>query len=1035
MGDDTLDQEEQGPELDGIFVHVKPKHYQNSVRFKNYCDDLDIESIQDLPFQTWVSHRDEYLDEMIRLEGRGSSDVYSTCGSCGTANPAYRCEHQSCYGPGMFCKECIVNMHAVLPTHWIQEWNGDFFERVGLSKLGLVVQLGHTPGSACMAMRRGKQQFTLIDVNGIHNVAIQFCECDSRIKHRQQLMRVCWWPAKARDPSTCATFGVLRLFQNLNCLGKISSFHFLRSLELLSNADGLNPLPNQQRAFIHIVRQHRMMGMMKRAHSNSGVGGTAQGELALACRACPQPGKNLPDGWDKIDWKKMPEDLSYKYFLFLAQDCNFRLINRNVSSEARDPIINDGLGYFCNKEAYKTFLRNHTDEEEISSCSGFQAMFLANAKRVKGLRTTGVGGVTCARHNMWRPNGIGDLQHGERYANMDFILFSALLNSIILYLILSYNIACQYSKKFWERMTGLPTAMHLDPTKTNIWFKVPNFHILGHKWPCHSPFSFHWMWGAGKTDGEDVEQNWDFTNGAAGSTKMMGPGGRHVFLEGLFAFHNWTRTVSYRKVFPRRMARNLKEGRKHKEALDTFTEERPELVLKWKGWVRDWEAEQHTEGHGSPFEMAKQVDKMKETQVRLGKEELTCTGAGIEIERQQTPGTFIKLGLDIEDTQRILTIDLKAVMNPSPSQELDFVSRKTALLKRINRFRRLQRTYMPDLVRFLTVPQRELWEDKTRGAETIKLFLPSELGEASRNNACAMGLGKVEEEMQLGELEVTLEQLRRTLQARGAMVYFRRRNITGQRALTRGQGVMCQITVRIHKAKLRYRYARNALLRLKGHGDWEKKYRALAEEDVRGVNERATSEEELAENDRLRAFGEVVEGGIAVAGTVTAGEGAHTMSWIWYNTRLGSSEADLVDALRVEWCKAYARLCRWHEDIHLVEEEMHRTIEYGAWMAAEWQIRATARTTDSPALAEGLRAYALEHVKREEETCVLLTKQWAGLCSKGRAYLDRVREEGPEVVIDADDGDPDDEEGDVAGDEIIDGGAEDDEEEEDPDDA
>jgi hypothetical protein len=106
----------------------------------------------------------------------------------------------------------------------------------------------------------------------------------------------------------------------------------------------------------------------------------------------------------------------YKYFTMLAQDCNFRLINRNVSSEARDPIIDDGLGYFCNREDYKKFLRNHVDEEEISTCSGFQAMFMANTKRVKGLQTTGVGGVTCARHNMWRANGIGDLQAGERYA-------------------------------------------------------------------------------------------------------------------------------------------------------------------------------------------------------------------------------------------------------------------------------------------------------------------------------------------------------------------------------------------------------------------------------------------------------------------------------------------------------------------------------------------------------------------------------------------------------------------------------------------
>lgn len=124
-----------------------------------------------------------------------------------------------------------------------QEWNGTFFKRVSLKSLGLVVQLGHTPGSSCSTMRKGKYKFTLIDVNGVHNIAVQFCHCDERITHRQQLMRVCWWPATVVDPSTCATFNVLRLFQNMNCLGKISAFHFLRSLELLTNADGLNPPP------------------------------------------------------------------------------------------------------------------------------------------------------------------------------------------------------------------------------------------------------------------------------------------------------------------------------------------------------------------------------------------------------------------------------------------------------------------------------------------------------------------------------------------------------------------------------------------------------------------------------------------------------------------------------------------------------------------------------------------------------------------------------------------------------------------------
>jgi hypothetical protein len=64
---------------------------------------------------------------------------------------------------------------------------------------------------------------------------------------------------------------------------------------------------------------------------------------------------------------------------------------------------------------YKEHLHKHVDEDEISTCSGFQAMFLANTKRVKGLQTTGVGGVTGAWHNMWRPNRLGNLQCGEWY--------------------------------------------------------------------------------------------------------------------------------------------------------------------------------------------------------------------------------------------------------------------------------------------------------------------------------------------------------------------------------------------------------------------------------------------------------------------------------------------------------------------------------------------------------------------------------------------------------------------------------------------
>ncbi|KAJ7745165.1 hypothetical protein B0H14DRAFT_2637195 [Mycena olivaceomarginata] len=148
MGDTSLAPEDQAPESDGISVRVKSKRYENS----------------DLPFRTWaLGHRDEYLDKVLRGEGRGDAAIYSFCGGCGERDPEYCCENQACYGTQMFCRSCIVARHQVLPTHWIQEWNGSFFEHVSLNSLGLVVQLRHTPGATCTTMQPGKFKFTLID--------------------------------------------------------------------------------------------------------------------------------------------------------------------------------------------------------------------------------------------------------------------------------------------------------------------------------------------------------------------------------------------------------------------------------------------------------------------------------------------------------------------------------------------------------------------------------------------------------------------------------------------------------------------------------------------------------------------------------------------------------------------------------------------------------------------------------------------------------------------------------------------------------
>src|SRR5882762_2725004 len=118
-------------------------------------------------------------------------------------------------------------------------WNGLFFQRSSLKDLGLRVQLGHAPGRFCPTKEPGHKNFAVIDANGIHSVAVDFCRCAS-ILHRAQLLRIGWWPATPLEPQTCASMSVLRHFHLLNLQGKVTGYSFYRALEYQMDNTGLN---------------------------------------------------------------------------------------------------------------------------------------------------------------------------------------------------------------------------------------------------------------------------------------------------------------------------------------------------------------------------------------------------------------------------------------------------------------------------------------------------------------------------------------------------------------------------------------------------------------------------------------------------------------------------------------------------------------------------------------------------------------------------------------------------------------------------
>jgi Kyakuja-Dileera-Zisupton transposase len=121
------------------------------------------------------------------------------------------------------------------------------------------------------------------------------------------------------------------------------------------------------------------------------------------------------------------------YAVFRAIDADFRMVRRNVSSDMKDPSLNDGSAFFVKEYDFKKYLAEFAGliQQEVtilftaleflhshvclqkSTCVNHKALSGAD-KDSRGLAATGIGTVDCARHNMKQPCGVGDLQKGER---------------------------------------------------------------------------------------------------------------------------------------------------------------------------------------------------------------------------------------------------------------------------------------------------------------------------------------------------------------------------------------------------------------------------------------------------------------------------------------------------------------------------------------------------------------------------------------------------------------------------------------------
>ena len=252
-------------------------------------------------------------------------------------------------------------------------------------------------------------------------------------------------------------------------------------------------------------------------------------------------------------------------------------------------------------------------------------------------------------------------------------------------------------------------------------------------------------------------------------------------------------------------------------------------------------------------------------------------------------------------TRQALRHEVSGLRKQTLLQTTSIVERRTVLLKRIQRFREIQRFYMPgfDPRNYTNTEHNDTTDSNissTTAVENTKLYMPSELSASDRRKFCPNGLASVEDRIRFAEASDSLEDLRHHLRTRSFTNKFKIANITGQRKNTRAREVQHRIDDKVRVSELQYRRAREALKKLRGAGDWEDKLKVLEKSDVRALNERELNREEQDEQHRLRQRLGIVVDHIqderVVAQVAAVGEGQRRPSWIWFT---GGGTAESMD--------------------------------------------------------------------------------------------------------------------------------------------
>jgi hypothetical protein len=201
------------------------------------------------------------------------------------------------------------------------------WEKIEVSEMmqGYEFQLGHESG-ICHNPAADARRLIVGHSNGVQHIRVRYCECQG-LERWQQLIRARLFPSSEERPRSCWTFEFLDTYVAMALQGKIALYDFylaiLHRSHNTSTSNKLvcfqlrcysyylnihqhalwNPLALISRQYIHL----KMLKRSGRAHEPRPPGkpipATEPGSLGVLCPACPQPGMNMPPGWENINPK------------------------------------------------------------------------------------------------------------------------------------------------------------------------------------------------------------------------------------------------------------------------------------------------------------------------------------------------------------------------------------------------------------------------------------------------------------------------------------------------------------------------------------------------------------------------------------------------------------------------------------------------------------------------------------------------------------------------------------------------------------